>query len=112
MKIKLKDHSVIDMAEGSTAKDLADKLHLTGPSQAVAANINGQNKDLSHSLKDGDNVVLWNFEDPEGKEVFWHTSAHVLAQAILRLWPEAKPTIGPPIDEGFYYDFAKLKVSY
>ena len=112
MKIKLKDHSVIDMAEGSTAKDLADKLHLTGPSQAVAANINGQNKDLSHSLKDGDNVVLWNFEDPEGKEVFWHTSAHVLAQAILRLWPEAKPTIGPPIDEGFYYDFANLTISY
>ena len=111
MKIKLKDHSVIDMAEGSTAKDLADKLHLTGPSQAVAANINGQNKDLSHSLKDGDNVVLWNFEDPEGKEVFWHTSAHVLAQAILRLWPEAKPTIGPPIDEGFYYDFANLTIS-
>ena len=54
---------------------------------------------------------FWNFDDLEGKEVFWHTSAHVLAQAILRLWPDAKPTIGPPIENGFYYDFANLTIS-
>ena len=56
-------------------------------------------------------MILWNFEDPEGKEIFWHTSAHVLAQAILRLWPDAQPTIGPPIENGFYYDFANLHIS-
>lgn len=111
MKIKLKDNSAIELPEGSSAKDLAEKLNLTGPQQALAASINGKTYDLTVPLKDGDHVILWNFDDKEGKEVFWHTSAHVLAQAILRLWPEAKPTIGPPIENGFYYDFADLTIS-
>lgn len=111
MFIKLKDKTSIELPEGSTAKDLADKINLKGPHQALGACINGKTVDLSHPLKDGDSVILWNFEDPEGKEIFWHTSAHVLAQAILRLWPEAKPTIGPPIESGFYYDFANLTIS-
>lgn len=111
MLITLKDRSTLELPEGSTAKDLADKLHLTGPNQALGASINGKTCDLSHPLKHGDRVVIWNFEDKEGKDIFWHTSAHVLAQAILRLWPEAKPTIGPPIENGFYYDFADLPIS-
>lgn len=111
MFVKLKDGSSIEMPEGSTAKDLADKLNLKGPHQALGANINGTTYDLSHTLKNGDSVVLWNFDDPQGKEIYWHTSAHVLAQAILRLWPDAQPTIGPPIDNGFYYDFGNLTIS-
>lgn len=111
MLLKLKDGSSIELPEGSTAKDLADKLHLTAPHQAMGACINGKTCDLSSPLKNGDQVIIWNFEDPQGKEIFWHTSAHVLAQAILRLWPEAKPTIGPPIENGFYYDFADLTIS-
>lgn len=101
----------IELPEGSTVKDLADQLNLKGPEQAVAATVNGVNKDLFVELTDGDEVSLWNFSDPEGQEVFWHTSAHVLAQAVLRLWPEAQPTIGPPIENGFYYDFANLHIS-
>ena len=89
-------------------RDLADKLNLKGPHQALGASINGKTVDLSTPLKQEDQVILWNFDDPEGKEIFWHTSAHVLAQAILRLWPDAQPTIGPPIENGFYYDFANL----
>jgi threonyl-tRNA synthetase len=111
MKIILTDDSTLELPENSTAKDLADKLKLTGPDQALAAKINGKTCDLNHSLKDGDKVVLLSFEDREGKEVYWHTSAHVLAQAILRIWPNAKPTIGPPIENGFYYDFANLTIS-
>ncbi len=111
MFIKLKDGALVEIAEGSTAQDLAKKLNLNGPAQALAASVNGVTRDLSHALQDGDTVILWNFDDPQGKEVFWHTSAHVLAQAILRLWPDAKPTIGPPIDNGFYYDFANLTIS-
>jgi threonyl-tRNA synthetase len=111
MLIKLKDKSTITLPEGSTAKDLADKLHLNGPNQALGAHINGKTRDLNTTLEEGDEVIIWNFEDPEGKEIFWHTSAHVLAQAILRIWPDAKPTIGPPIDNGFYYDFADLTIS-
>lgn len=111
MQISLKDQTLIEMPEGSTAKDLADKLKLTGPNQALGANINGKNYDLSRPLIQGDKVILWSFDDPEGKEIYWHTSAHVLAQAILRIWPEAIPTIGPPIENGFYYDFANLTLS-
>jgi threonyl-tRNA synthetase len=73
--------------------------------------INGKICDLETELKDGDDVKLLDFDSKEGKEVFWHTSAHVLAQAILRIWPKAEPTIGPPIENGFYYDFANLDVS-
>lgn len=101
----------VELPEGSTGKDLAEKLNLRGPDQAIAIQINGITKDLATPLEDGDKVILWNFSDAEGKEVFWHSSAHVLAQAILRLYPEAKPTIGPAIENGFYYDFANLSLS-
>lgn len=111
MLIKLKDKKTVDMPSGATAKDLADHLHLHAPNQSLGACINGLTRDLSTPLQEGDEVILWNFEDPQGKEIFWHTSAHVLAQAILRLWPEAIPTIGPPIENGFYYDFANLTIS-
>lgn len=111
MLITLKDQSTVELPAGSSAKDLADKLHLNGPNQALGASINGVTKDLSTALKDGDKVIIWNFDDPQGREIFWHTSAHVLAQAILRLWPDAQPTIGPPIDNGFYYDFGNLTIS-
>lgn len=111
MRIYLKDKSAIDIPENSTAKDLADHLNLKGPHQALGASINGKTVDLAHPLRADDHVVLWSFDDPEGKEIYWHTSAHVLAQAILRLWPDAQPTIGPPIENGFYYDFANLSLS-
>jgi threonyl-tRNA synthetase len=111
MHVILKDQSKVELPQGATAKDLAEKLKLTGPAQALGACINGKTQDLSSPLHEGDQVCLWTFDDPQGKEIYWHTSAHVLAQAILRLWPEAKPTIGPPIENGFYYDFANLTVS-
>lgn len=111
MFVKLHDNTSIELPQGSTAKDLADKLKLNAPHQALGAHINGKTFDLSHPLKEGDVVTLWSFDDPQGKEIFWHTSAHVLAQAILRLFPQAKPTIGPPIENGFYYDFADLTLS-
>ena len=101
----------VELEAGASAKDLAEKLNLRGPGEGVAAQINGVIRDLSSPLEDGDKVVLLSFDDALGREVFWHTSAHVLAQAVLRLWPEAKPTIGPPIDNGFYYDFANLEIS-
>ncbi len=101
----------VEMEPNSTAKDLAKKLNLTSADQALAVNINGQNKDLSELLQDNDKVSFISFDSKEGKEIFWHTSAHVLAQAIARLYPKALTTIGPPIENGFYYDFANLTVS-
>lgn len=111
MLIHLKGKGPIEVAEGSSAKDLASKLHLNGPDQALGAFINGKTVDLSSTLNEGDEISFWQFNENEGKEMFWHTSAHVLAQAILRLYPNAKPTIGPPIEHGFYYDFADLWIS-
>lgn len=101
----------LELPAGSTAKDVAEKLNMRDPHQSIAAKINGIMRDLSTPLVDGDEVILIHFEEPEGKEIFWHTSAHVLAQAILRLFPQAQPTIGPPIENGFYYDFANLTLS-
>ena len=111
MMIYLKDRSEIELSEGSSAKELAEKLNLRGPGEALAAIVNGERVDLVSRLKEGDEVSLISFDQPEGKEIFWHTSAHLLAQAVLRLFPQAKPTIGPPIEQGFYYDFADLQLS-
>ena len=111
MKILVNQKTHLELPDASSAKDAADKMHLTSPEQAVAVSINGTLRDLSTPLKNEDKVQFWNFDDPQGKEVFWHSSAHVLAQAVLRLWPNAKPTIGPAIENGFYYDFANLTIS-
>jgi len=111
MHIRTQSNQLIELPEGSTAKDLATKIHKVDPHQSIVARINGVLRDLSTVLNEGDEVLLIDFDEKEGKEVFWHTSAHVLAQAVLRLFPGAKPTIGPPIEKGFYYDFAELTIS-
>ena len=111
MFINIKDHGKQEFPQDSTAKDVTEKLNLRDPSQAVGVSINGEMRDLLTPLTDGDELIFYSFGDTVGKEVFWHTSAHVLAQAVLRLWPEATPTIGPPIEAGFYYDFANLEIS-
>lgn len=105
------NEEAIELEEGSSAKDLAEHLTLRDPSEAITVKINDKLCDLSTILYEGDRVTFFNFDSAIGKEVFWHTSAHVLAQAVLQLWPEAKPTIGPPIEAGFYYDFANLQIS-
>ncbi len=102
---------ILELSPHSTPKEAAEKLNLTAPEQAVTVTVNRKLRDFNFPLSEGDELVFWNFDDPQGKEVFWHTSAHVLAQAILRLWPDAQPTIGPPIENGFYYDFGNLTIS-
>ncbi len=107
----LAEDKKIELPEGSSAVDLAKQLNLTAPQEALAVVINGTSYDLTQTLKDGDKIYFWSFEDKEGKEIFWHTSAHILAQAVKKLWPEAIPTIGPSIENGFYYDFANLNIT-
>lgn len=95
---------------GSTGLTLAKELNFNGPDQALALVREGQILDLSTLLAEGDELSLLSFADKQGKEVFWHTSTHLLAQAVLRLFPKALPTIGPATSEGFYYDFANLSI--
>ncbi len=104
-------HGKVEIEEGASPLDLARKLNLNAPDQALGARINGTDRDMSVPLADGDQLTLWSFADPEGREIFWHTSAHLLAQAVKRLFPDAKLTIGPPIENGFYYDFADASIS-
>jgi len=103
--------STIFLSEGASGLELADLLGLKAPDEALAMVIDGKEVDLSHPLSSGDQVEFLHFKSEKGKEIFWHTSAHLLAQAVLRLYPEARPTIGPSIENGFYYDFANLSLS-
>ncbi len=73
--------------------------------EALCAKINGRLVDLSEPVTEDSSFSALTFKDREGKEVFWHSSAHLLAQAVTSLFPYAKPTIGPALEEGFYYDF-------
>lgn len=111
MNVKLKDGSTLNLDKEATGLSIAKDLGLSEPSQALGMLLNGELYDLEHPVSDGDEVQFLDFNDPLGKEMFWHTSAHVLAQAVLRLYPDAQPTIGPPIENGFYYDFANLHIS-
>ncbi len=110
MKISCNEKE-LELDSPTTGIDLVEKLHQQEPAQATAIYVNGIAKDFSETLNPGDLVEILSFDDKRGKEVFWHSSAHIMAQAILRLWPDAKPTIGPAIDAGFYYDFANLSLS-
>lgn len=110
MFVFLKDEK-IELEDNATGLDLVKKLNLTAPDTAFAMVIDDKEYDLSKMLNNNDKVIFLSFSSKEGKNVYWHTSAHVLAQAVLRLYPDAKPTIGPPIENGFYYDFANLEIA-
>lgn len=107
----LLDEQLVDVQGLNTYGDLALKMNLKDPDQALAVMVNGKMMDLSTPIQKEARVRFINFEQTEGKALFWHSSAHVLAQAVLRLFPEAKPTIGPAIDQGFFYDFADLHIT-
>ena len=104
MQIILKNGDKLELAEGASASDAAQKISEGLARAAVAAKVNGQLCDLSHALKEGDSLELVTLKDKEGLEVYRHTCAHVLAQALKTIYPTCKLAIGPVIDNGFYYD--------
>ena len=113
IEIKLKDGTQLSLAleKGISGLDLAQKLKKELLGTPLALRVNGKLKDLNTTdLQAGDKLEVLSFFDPEGKKIFWHSSAHLLAQAVLRLFPQAKPSIGPAIEEGFFYDFGSLKL--
>lgn len=103
--VVLPDESVRNLPVGSTAGDLAAAIGPGLAKSALVSVINGTQRDLDCELADGDQVSLITETTQEGLEVIRHSTAHVLAQAVLRLWPNATFAIGPFIDNGFYYDF-------
>lgn len=90
---------------GLSVYDAAKSAGIAVPREVIAAEINGETHELSSPVHNGDDVKLLTFEDAGGKKTFFHTASHILAQAVKRLYPEVKLTIGPAIDNGFYYDF-------
>lgn len=105
ISIYLKDGSQRALEQGATAFDLAKDISGRLAKEAMVAEVNGKVVDLSHVLADGDHVNIYKFEDEAGEHAFRHTSAHILAQAVKRLFPGTMLAIGPAIDNGFYYDF-------
>ena len=104
-KINLPDGSSMEIEENMTAEDLAGKISEGLKRNAIAVKVNGELKDLSVKLKNNDNVKILTSKDPESLDILRHSTAHVMAQAVQRLFPNAKIAIGPTIKNGFYYDF-------
>ncbi|MBU1700566.1 MAG: threonine--tRNA ligase [Candidatus Eisenbacteria bacterium] len=96
----------MDVPRGTTALEIAEKISPRLARVAIAALVNGQPKDLSLPLNADVELRILKFDDPEGMDVFRHSSAHLMAHAVSELFPQAQPTIGPVVSEGFYYDFA------
>lgn len=104
MEVKLKDGSGLQVENEASAFDAAKTLSEGLARNALAAEVNGEEKDIRTPLHDGDQLSILTFDDEYGKHAFHHSSSHLLAQAVKRLYPEAKLAIGPPIRDGFYYD--------
>ncbi|MFH1700066.1 MAG: threonine--tRNA ligase [Candidatus Zixiibacteriota bacterium] len=105
INIKLPDDSEKIFPIGITGLEIAKSISGRLGKEALAIRVNGEIIDLMRPIESDSEVQILTWNDREGKYVFWHSSAHIMAQAVLELFPDAKLAIGPPIDEGFYYDF-------
>jgi len=103
--ITLPDNSSRELSEGATVYDLAASIGAGLAKAALAGKINGLPVDLSCRLSDGDRVEIVTEKSPEALEIIRHSASHLMAQAVKELFPQAKVTIGPAIETGFYYDF-------
>ncbi|MCZ2075370.1 MAG: threonine--tRNA ligase [Bryobacteraceae bacterium] len=107
ISITLPDGSKQEVRSGTTALDLAKSISRRLADDAVVARVNGQLYDLTRPLESDASVQILTSRDPEALEVYRHSTAHLLAAAVLELYPGTKLGIGPPIDNGFYYDFER-----
>ena len=105
IKIELKDGTIIEVEKGSSIIDVAKKISEGLARVTLAGLVNGEVQDLRHKLTEDCKLEILTFDSLEGKKAYWHTTSHIMAQAIKRLYPEIKLAIGPSIDNGFYYDF-------
>lgn len=109
IKITLPDGSVKELAKGSSAMDVAKSISEGLARNVISAKVNGITVETTTPITEDATVVLYTFDQEEGKKAFWHSSAHVLAQALEKLYPGIKLTIGPAIENGFYYDVDPVK---
>ena len=107
LKVTLKDNSKIEVEKGTSILEVAKKISEGLARNATCGEVDGEVKDLRYELQEDCNLVIHTFQedDLEGKKAYWHTTSHIMAQAVKRLFPDVKFAIGPSIDNGFYYDF-------
>ena len=104
IKVTLKNGEVKEFEKGITIADAAKQISMGLYRNATCAHVNGKVTDLRETLDEDCELSILTFDDEDGKKAFWHTTSHVMAQAILRLFPNTKFAIGPAISNGFYYD--------
>lgn len=104
IKISINDNDIVESEGGLSAFAIARNFSPEIAKNSLVCEINGEMKDLSTPVNEDCSIKYYSFDDPKGKHAFWHTSSHVLAQAVKRLFPQALLTIGPAIENGFYYD--------
>ena len=107
VKVKLTDGSILEVEQGSTILDVAKKISEGLARNATCGSVNGKVEDLRHEINEDCEIVIHTFkeDDLDGKKAYWHTTSHIMAQAVSRLFPNVKFAIGPSIENGFYYDF-------
>ncbi|HOV24900.1 MAG TPA: threonine--tRNA ligase [Pseudobacteroides sp.] len=105
INVQLKDGSIKQYNEGVTIREVAESISAGLARVALAGEVDGQVKDLSYALQNDCKLNLLTFDDDGGKHAYRHTTSHIMAQAVKRLYPNAKLAIGPSIENGFYYDF-------
>lgn len=105
IKVCLKGDVVKEFPKGITAYEVAKEISMGLAKQACAVRVNGENKDLRTELLEDCSLEILTFDDDYGKRTFRHTASHIMAQAVKRLFPNTLVTIGPAVDDGFYYDF-------
>ena len=103
--IKFPDGQVKEYPQGITGLELVQEISPRLAKEATGIKVNGQVKSLPEPINDDSEIRILTFDDKEGREVFWHSSAHLMAHAVKHLFPETKFGIGPAIEDGFYYDF-------
>ncbi|MDO9594819.1 MAG: threonine--tRNA ligase [Lutibacter sp.] len=104
IQITLPDGSIKEFQKGSTPMDVAVNISEGFARNVISAQFNGKTVEVSTPLNENGSLILYTFDQDEGKKAFWHSSAHLMAQAITSFYPNVKLTIGPAIDNGFYYD--------
>jgi threonyl-tRNA synthetase len=104
IKITLPDGSVKQFEKGTTSMDIAKSISEGLARKVIAANVNGNVWDLSRPINEDASVKLLTWDDTDGKATFWHSSAHLMAEAVESMFPGVKFWVGPPVDKGFYYD--------
>ena len=105
VKLTLPDGSIKECERGTTVLQVAEQIGKRLAKAAVAGKLDGKLVDLSTPIEQDAELAICTFDSPEGKHVYWHSASHVMADAVLRLFSKSKLTIGPAIEDGFYYDF-------